>query len=275
MRMQQAAIEHNQRAWDKMARNGQRFTTAARDDEFVDPLAKLDACGWLDGGVAGKRLLCLAAGGGRQAPLYAAAGAQVTVVDISSAQLELDRQVASERNLQLRTVQTSMDDLSMFAQAEFEIVIHPVSTCYVPDVRPVFDQIARVTCTGGLYISQHKQPTSLQTGTVPSDHGYQIIHSYYHQGALPDVHGSLHREHGTLEFIHRWEEIIGGMCRAGFVVEGLFEPFHANAAAKAGTFAHRSAYTAPYVRIKARRCERASSTAEKSESLWLPGPGSR
>src|SRR5688500_8723424 len=109
-----AAHEHNRRAWDAMVRQRQRFTLAARDEDFADPLKTLDGLGWLGGDVRGRRILCLAAGGGRQAPLYAAAGAVVTVVDISSAMLELDRQVAQERKLQLRTVETTMDDLSMF-----------------------------------------------------------------------------------------------------------------------------------------------------------------
>ena len=38
---------------------------------------------------------------------------------------------------------TSMDDLSMFAAEEFDAVVHPVSTCYVPDVQPVFREVAR------------------------------------------------------------------------------------------------------------------------------------
>ena len=67
---------------------------------------------WLSGGVAGRRLLCLAAGGGRQSAFYAAAGAEVTVVDISPEMLLLDRQVAAERGLNIRSVEASMDDLS-------------------------------------------------------------------------------------------------------------------------------------------------------------------
>src|SRR3954465_5336596 len=88
---------HNRRAWDEMAAKGQRFTRAAADDDFADPLATGDKVGWLGGDIRGKRLLCLAAGGGKHGPLYAAAGAVVTVVDISPAQLELDRQVAAGR----------------------------------------------------------------------------------------------------------------------------------------------------------------------------------
>ena len=85
----------------------------------------VDGLGWLEGDITRQRFLCLAAGGGRQGPLYAAAGACVTVVDISAGMLELDRRVAAERGLQLRLVQSSMEDLSMFAEGEFDVVIAP------------------------------------------------------------------------------------------------------------------------------------------------------
>ena len=70
-----------------MAAQRQRFTRPAQDDDFVDPLKKVDPLGWLGGEIRGKAVLCLAAGGGKHGPLYAAAGAIVTVVDLSPAQL--------------------------------------------------------------------------------------------------------------------------------------------------------------------------------------------
>src|SRR6187431_3608213 len=119
------SASHNRRAWDEMAAKGQRFTRAAADADFVNPLATVDKSGWLGGDIRGKKVLCLAAGGGKHGPLYAAAGALVTVVDLSPAQLELDRQVAAERRLELKTVEASMDELSMFTTGEFDIVIQP------------------------------------------------------------------------------------------------------------------------------------------------------
>jgi SAM-dependent methyltransferase len=244
---------HNRRAWDQRVRQGQRFTRPAEDDHFVDPLKQVDGYGWLGGDIRGRRVLCLAAGGGRQSALYAAAGGVVTVVDISPAMLELDREVAAERRLDVRTVEASMDDLSMLGTGEFDIVIHPVSTCYVPQIEPVYREVARVTRGGGLYISQHKSPTSLQADVQATPRGYELIEPYYRQGPLPPVVGSRHREEGTLEFLHRWEELIGVMCRCGFVIEDLAEPLHAEADAPVASFGHRSRYVAPYVRIKARR----------------------
>ena len=244
--------EHNRRAWDAMVQKKQRFARPAGDRDFATALRELDPCGWI-GDIRGQRVLCLAAGGGRQGPVYSAAGSIVTVVDISSAQLELDREVAAERKLDLRTVQTSMDDLSMFGADEFDLVVQPVSTCYLSDVRAIYCEVARVVRPGGLYVSQHKQPTSLQAGVEPTPRGYEIVEPYYRNGSLPPVLGSLHREEGTLEFLHRWEELIGGMCRAGFVIEDLTEPMHAKPNASPGSFAHRSQFAAPYVRIKARQ----------------------
>jgi hypothetical protein len=146
-----------------------------------------------------------------------------------------------------------MDDLSMLPDAGFDVVIHPVSTCYVSDVRPVYREVARVLIGGGIYISQHKQPASMQADVRPSPRGYELVEPYYREGPLRAVFGSLHREEGTVEYLHRWEELLGEMCRCGFVIEDVIEPCHARRDASNGDFSHRSQYVAPYVRIKARR----------------------
>jgi SAM-dependent methyltransferase len=191
------------------------------------------------------------------------------VVDISAEMLALDRLVAAERGLEVRTVEASMDDLSMLPPASFEIVVQPVSTCYVPDVSAVYRQVARVVVPGGLYISQHKQPVSLQATVEPSQRGYEIAEPYYRRGPLPPVAGSAHREGGTLEFLHRWEELLGGLCRSGFSIEDVIEPLLADERAEIGGFGHRSRYVAPYVRIKARRAASAG-VGTAGASVWLP-----
>jgi SAM-dependent methyltransferase len=247
------SIEHNAQAWDKLARQRVALARPAADAEFGEPLKTVDPLGWLGTSIADREVLCLAAGGGRQGPLYAAAGARVTVVDISTEMLALDRAVAAERGLNVQTVQASMDDLAMLSDGKFDIVIHPVSTCYVPDVAPVFCEVARVTRPGGLYVSQHKSPVSLQAKPQAASDGLLLGEAYYRSGPLPAAEPGRVRESGTLEFLHRWEQLIGGICRAGFAIEDLVEPMHADEAAEPGTFGHRSQFVAPYVRIKARR----------------------
>lgn len=254
-------LEHNQRAWDERARRGDRHTRAVLRKDLQNALPILDPENWLGGNVRGKKILCLASGGGLQSAMLASAGAIATVVDISNAMLDQDRAVAAENNLPILAVQTSMDNLSMFADASFEIVLQPVSTCYVADVHPVFREVARVLRDGGLYISQHKQPGSLQAETLPNERGYILTEPVDRTGPLPPTLSCLHREADTLEYLHRWQTLVGGICRAGFVVEDLVEPpSGANILSERGSFEHRSAFLPPYVKIKARRILRPASS---------------
>ena len=63
----------------------------------------------------GLKVLCLASGGGQQAPILAALGATVTLLDASPNQLAQDQFVAERDNLIIRLVEGDMADLSAFA----------------------------------------------------------------------------------------------------------------------------------------------------------------
>ena len=267
--MNRAHLEQNRAAWDRLADGMSRFARVATDDECRAPLATLDGRGWLPPSVAGWDVLCLAAGGGWQSILYASAGANVTVVDLSTSMLKLDEREASRRGLAVKAIQASMDDLSMLADERFDLVHQPVSTCYVNDVAAVYRQVARVLRDGGTYISQHKQPTSLQVTHRDRRGGYVVGVEYEHRGPLGPVEDGSYREPGAAEFIHRWEELVGGLCRAGFVLEDLREPARSDRSAPAGHYLHRGRYVRPYVRLKARRAAR-QPAPEGETVLWTP-----
>jgi SAM-dependent methyltransferase len=245
---------HNSSVWNARVQKRLLHTRMASEVDFTAPLAVIDPYGWIEAGVVGRQVLCLAAGGGLQSVLLAAAGAKVTVVDLSPAMLAQDRRVAATRGLSLRIVEGSMDDLSMFGDACFDLVVQPVSTCYVPDIIAVYREVGRVIRAGGLYLSQHKQPTNLQASALPGAQGYVINDAYYRTEPLPLLPGDYeHRERGAIEFLHRWEDLLGGLCRSGFIIEDVREPNYANPLAAPGTFRHRSQFIPPYVALKARR----------------------
>ncbi|MFH5803380.1 class I SAM-dependent methyltransferase [Alienimonas sp. DA493] len=258
-------LPRNAAAWDRLAREGSGFARVATDEQIADPRGTLDSRGWLPAELEGKRVLCLGAGGGWQSVLYAALGCRTTVVDLSEAMLDLDRREAARRGFGslITPVRADMsalpDDLP---GAPFDVVHQPVSACYVPDLSAVYAGVARLLRPDGLYIVQHKQPASLQCfGPLP-DGGYRLG-AEYHRGEGtgnrrlpdPDPHTAAAglREAGCVEYLHTWRQLIGDLCGAGFVIEDLTEPYHADPQAPAGSAGHRARFLPPYVRIKARR----------------------
>lgn len=159
-------IAHNQAAWDQLAAQDCEWSrpvtpdviaAARRGDWAVRLTPGPLPAGWLDQ-VKGLAVLCLASAGGQQAPVLAAAGAEVTVFDLSERQLAQDRAVASRDGLALATVQGDMRDLSAFADQSFDVVFHPISNLYVPDVRPVWRECFRVLRPGGSLLSSFYNP---------------------------------------------------------------------------------------------------------------------
>jgi ubiquinone/menaquinone biosynthesis C-methylase UbiE len=244
----------NRRAYDAMAHRDHFLTIPVSPSELTHPLETLDARGWLGPTIRGWRVLCLAAGGGRQGPLYTAAGAEVTVLDISPAMLERDREAARRFGMKFRIVEGTMSDLGMFQEGEFDLVAHPVSTCYVRDPAPVYHQVARVLRAGGLYVSQHKQPVNVQASLQPRD-GLYVLETEIGVAAKSVNAGetSWLREPNTIEYAHSLESLVGGICRAGMFIEDVSEPEHANPSGPSGSMGHRSRFAPPYLRIKARR----------------------
>jgi SAM-dependent methyltransferase len=245
-----------------LATNAMHWNALATDSRFIGdevPADREAAEALLDPwllaeGVAGKRVLCLAAGGGRHGPLLARAGAQVSVLDLAPDMLAIDRRLADGNALQLTTVPGSIDDLpARFSAASFDVVIQPVCTSYVRDLAPVHAGLAHVLRPGGLLVAQHKQPASLQAHAVIGAGGWSLQSFSVDGLPLPPVDGHEHREDGMQEFLHPLDTLLGGLCRAGFVIEDLEEPQRGDAWAPAGSTAHRAAFLPPYLKLKARR----------------------
>ena len=62
-------LRANERVYDAMAAAADPLCRPATDQELADPLATVDAAGWLGPSIAGASVLCLAAGGGRRSSL--------------------------------------------------------------------------------------------------------------------------------------------------------------------------------------------------------------
>ena len=174
----------------------------------------------------GCRVLGLASGGGQQGPILAAAGARVTVFDNSPKQLEQDRQVAERENLNLRLVEGDMADLSVFEDASFDFIFHPVSNCFVPEILPVWHEAFRVLAPGGTLVAGFVNPVQYTFDNDLAEEGiYQMRYSlpYSDLTSISEEDRLRLFKDDPLEFSHTLEEQIGGQLQAGFHLIGFFE----------------------------------------------------
>jgi SAM-dependent methyltransferase len=231
---------------------------AGPPDEIVDPgtLAHaaeiLDPDGWISwDGI--ETALCLAGGGGVQAPLIAALGPAVTVLDISPRQLDRDRAAAEEHALDIECVEAEMTDLTVLGDRVFDLVYQPISTCYIPDVAALYRAVASVTAPGSRYWSEHWSGAQIQLDEAAWDgSAYRISHPV-NTGEPLLWHAPDQDDLSCWHFAHSPGRLLGELGTAGFVIDRLTEPGTSDVTAAPETAGHLSAYLPPFLRVLARR----------------------
>lgn len=174
---------------------------------------------WL-GDLKGKKLLGLASGGGQQMPIFAALGAECTVFDYSPKQLENEQAVAAREGYALRIIRGDMTKPLPFADGEFDLIFHPVSNCYVEDVRPIWKECWRVLKRGGFLISG---VSHFMDYIVDKDEKTIAYSLPFNPLKNPEQMKLLREENAGVQFSHSLEEQIGGQLEAGFRLLDLYE----------------------------------------------------
>lgn len=230
-------LDYNRRAWDVAVERGSEWSipvspdqvAAARrgDWQIVLTPTKPIPRKWFPDDLHGVDILCLASGGGQQGPILAAAGANVTVLDNSPAQLARDQEVAHREGLELRTVEGDMADLSAFNNGSFDVIVHPVSNLFVPDVRPVWREAFRVLRPGGVLMAGFANPALFIFDQQLADDGVLEVRYTLPYSDLTSLSAEQRKVYEDdlqpYEFGHTLEDQIGGQLDAGFVLTAFYE----------------------------------------------------
>ena len=111
----------NRERWNALARANVEWSRPYLDYTLEQATENISRHGVLKD-VAGKRVLCLASGGGQDSVAFGLLGADVTVLDLSDEQLARDRLAATHHCLQIHTIQGDMRNLSIVPENTFDIV---------------------------------------------------------------------------------------------------------------------------------------------------------
>jgi len=227
--------QYNRKAWDHVADQGDDLYHAMTPEQIerakagdwrirVTPTIAVPHEWILP--VEGRKVLCLAAGGGQQAPILAALGAEVTVVDLSAKQLQRDTDIAQRESLAIETIVSDMASMPDLKDDSFDMVINPCSVIFCPDVRPVWAEVHRVLKPGGRFITGFINPVYYLFDAAKMDRGkLKVRHKipYSDLQLSAEEREKLIGPERPLEFGHTLTDLIAGQLECGFQITGFFE----------------------------------------------------
>ena len=227
---------YNRKIWDRIAAHGDKYFVALPESKIADAKngsikIRVTPTKWVPehwiGNVSGKEVLCLACGGGQQAPLFAAAGANVTVYDISEEQLSRDREAAQKHQLELKTVQGDMADMSQLGDDHFDLIVNPCSVCYCPELSNIWSEVSRVLKPGGRFISGWVKPVNYLFDPIAMEEDQELVVArkipYSDMDLEDEEREQILGTERAIEFGHSLFQLIGGQIESGLNITGFYE----------------------------------------------------
>jgi SAM-dependent methyltransferase len=226
-------VEHNRKHWNKYSKDKGPWSRPASKEliekarhgevEIFITTKKLVPQNWLPKSWRGLKVLGLASGGGQQIPLIAATGAEVTSYDLSEEQLRLDQETCEREGLAIKTIQGDMMNLQALEDTSFDLIINPVSTCFVSDVTKVWNECSRVLKPGGVLISGLNNPVVYAISDEDYDKNQLVLSRKLPYSDLETKTEDQIHEIGAAEFSHTLTTLIGDQLRAGFHITDFYE----------------------------------------------------
>ena len=233
--------EYNSEAWDKEVEKGDNQWAQpvspeeiekARNGEFsiiLTPNLSVPR-DWFPESFEGADVLGLASGGGQQVPILAALGANVTSFDNSAKQLAQDKLVADRERLVIKYEKGDAADLSRFADESFDLIWHPCSNCFMPEIQPVWNEAYRVLRRGGVMLSGfHNGFLFIFDGVKDEKEGVLEVKHSLPYSDLKDLSAEERAiyipNNEPVEFGHTMDQQIGGQIKVGFWITGFFEDY--------------------------------------------------
>ena len=171
------------------------------------------------GNVKGKKVLGLASGGGQQMPIFSALGAKCTVLDYSEKQLESERMVAQREGYTIEIIRADMTKPLPFDDETFDLIFHPVSNCYVKEVKPIFKECARILKKGGILLSGLDNAVNYLVDEAEE----RIVNTMPFDPLANEAHRKLLEDTDCgMQFSHTIDEQIGGQLEAGLTLTHIY-----------------------------------------------------
>lgn len=224
------------KTWDEINECLVSKTTAISHDEFLNAQAgelKVSLAGtktvpkvWFPA-LEGRDVLALASGGGQQAPIFAAHGANVTVTDLSDQQLANEKYVSEREGYSINIIKADLSKKFPFEDNSFDIIFNPVSNCYIEHLQPVWNECSRVIRKNGILMMAFVKEEFFLFEPDYKNEDFLISRHTLPFNPYKDLSEESKKrfieEHRPFAFSHSLTEQIGGLIKAGFEITDIYE----------------------------------------------------
>jgi ubiquinone/menaquinone biosynthesis C-methylase UbiE len=211
--------------WNTISRSYQEKTRISLEDVHYGPISLGESELKLLGDVKSKDILEIGCGGGQNTIVLAKWGARSTGLDISEEQLNCARSLARKQRVKVQFHLGNMEDLGIFGNASFDIVLSAFGVGYVEDLERTSREVFRVLRNEGLFVFCDVHPVADRGRIV--GHGkrkaWQLGNYFDRRKRLwawrfGKTVAHFHGRHRTIQ------DYFDALVEAGFMVERILEP---------------------------------------------------
>jgi len=226
-------VKQNKSAWNNYVDNKDQWTIPVSEEELMKAKngnwgvvltpEKTVPLNWFPK-LKGLKVLGLASGGGQQGPVLATLGADVTIFDNSDKQLLQDKMLSDKFDLNIKTVQGDMRNLSVFDENSFDLIFNPCSILFIDNVMSVWKECFRVLKPNGILMSGLINPISFQLDEESLKLIYKQPFSDIHSLSKEKLQ-ELKQNNEAFSFGHTLTDQIGGQLEAGLIITNMYEDY--------------------------------------------------
>jgi SAM-dependent methyltransferase len=174
-----------------------------------------------NGRLNGAKLLGLASAGGQQMPVFAALGAECTVLDYSDRQLENEIIISEREGYDIEIIKADMTKRLPFNNECFDIIFHPVANCFIEDINHIWKECFRILRKGGILLAGLDNGLSF----LCNDENPLLIVNKLPYNPLKNAEllKKCVEIDGSVQFSHTLDDLLGGQLKTGFTLTDIYE----------------------------------------------------
>jgi SAM-dependent methyltransferase len=216
----------NTEAWDRVAAREAADIEVIPDAITYAPGDASEADLRMCGDVAGKRVLDLGTGSGKNAIALARQGAHVIAIDRSAAQLARARKLAATTDVRVEWHECDASDLAFLRADSIDLALASGVLGEVEDIDRLLRQVHRVLRPGAAFVFSYDHPMALAVGREGDAPGalplgaLEVRRSYFDPRPVEVTHD----DERILVWPRTISDVYASAHRAGYRVELLLEP---------------------------------------------------